>query len=748
MTTILEVPTNYPTIQAAVDAWTGTTQIIQVLDGTYFGTVNIPVGKDGLIIRGARYGVDARTRTGPESVITFLSLPVLAVGLFNVYAKNVTIDGFTFTGIGDSITSLVAGTAAIRTTPQLIPLPLGVLPTTSTIDVTGLRILNNRFVSNANAILASSIEPTVPILTDNYVVQRNYFRDNLVNLLNNGKGVYFGNDAIPLSPPPVGSTFIMSRVRVLENLFDGFTGALIPLLSNTAINLHRVQSSLITNNIVNRNNSIYLDTACDSITVSNNNIYSSAFHGIILDTNNTNIAIQDNNVISNAIYGIVVGSGNINVNISGNCINGNTVYGILIAGANSNIIVLGNNITNNGTVPNSGAGIRSQITNPINGFGATGPNSGIIINGNNFESNLASALFIQLNSITGAPVDANVNWWQSASGPNYNGNGPGTGQVITDQNLIPAVVFTVFDNVRLSIICPSQVQVVKTTPIGDVIPGQTVFFTVTITVTGFMPFTYNSFIDALPAAPGSTAGWSISTQSPGGIFSITGTVPNQSLAIPNLSLLVPGTYTATVAAIIDTATAPPVNIPLLNTATASITYAGLNGYAQSVSASATATIAMCIHRSSLIKLADGNEIEIDKIEPNTAIVAADGSNVNIVSAIKCWVSDPHGGTGRCVVFEPDSIAPGVPTKRFGIDAGHPMAIPSEYNDNHELKPAKEFINDTTIYAGKWSDLGYLFEGENLRYDIIMPEDSCKAYFANGVVVKARQDRTEPGYSYF
>lgn len=35
-----------------------------------------------------------------------------------------------------------------------------------------------------------------------------------------------------------------------------------------------------------------------------------------------------------------------------------------------------------------------------------------------------------------------------------------------------------------------------------------------------------------------------------------------------------------------------------------------------------------------------------------------------------------------------------------------------------------------------------------RYDIIMNENSCKAYIANGIVVQARQERKIPGYNYY
>lgn len=156
---------------------------------------------------------------------------------------------------------------------------------------------------------------------------------------------------------------------------------------------------------------------------------------------------------------------------------------------------------------------------------------------------------------------------------------------------------------------------------------------------------------------------------------------------------------------------------------------------------------VCIHRTSLIRLADSTEKSIEKLEPGECILGADGSHVNIIEAVPCWVSDQAGNCGTCIVFEPNSIGLGVPSKRFGVDAGHPIGILAEYTDNSVLKPAKEFINGTTIYAKKWDQVGDLFVGENKRYDIIIPETSCKAYVANGMVVKSRLSRTVPGYNY-
>jgi hypothetical protein len=92
----------------------------------------------------------------------------------------------------------------------------------------------------------------------------------------------------------------------------------------------------------------------------------------------------------------------------------------------------------------------------------------------------------------------------------------------------------------------------------------------------------------------------------------------------------------------------------------------------------------------------------------------------------------------------------VPSKRFAVDSGHPVCSPDEYiNNGHKFtKVAKSYIGQNSgIYGTTWDKVESLLPGENQRYDIIMPNDSCKAYIANGVVVQARQSRKDVGYLY-
>ena len=160
---------------------------------------------------------------------------------------------------------------------------------------------------------------------------------------------------------------------------------------------------------------------------------------------------------------------------------------------------------------------------------------------------------------------------------------------------------------------------------------------------------------------------------------------------------------------------------------------------------AIATVAICIHGSSLISLADGNQIEISKLKPDQLILAANGKYTNIIEVVPCWTRNDK--CGNCIIFEKNSLGANIPTARFAVDAGHPICPPSTYNLKEALIPAKSFINNKDIYIVNWEDVACLLPGENKRYDIIMKEDSCNAYIANGMIVKGRESRKTAGYSY-
>lgn len=52
-------------------------------------------------------------------------------------------------------------------------------------------------------------------------------------------------------------------------------------------------------------------------------------------------------------------------------------------------------------------------------------------------------------------------------------------------------------------------------------------------------------------------------------------------------------------------------------------------------------------------------------------------------------------------------------------------------------PAKFYLDRKGIHANSWYYVQFLLPGDNMRYNLIMDDNSCKAYIANGI--EARQE---------
>jgi len=101
------------------------------------------------------------------------------------------------------------------------------------------------------------------------------------------------------------------------------------------------------------------------------------------------------------------------------------------------------------------------------------------------------------------------------------------------------------------------------------------------------------------------------------------------------------------------------------------------------------------------------------------------------------------------VFEKNSISLGIPSEKFIVDSTHPICTQKSYKiyGNLGFKPAKSYINGDNIYLTSWDKATNLLPGENKRYAIVMPSNSCKAYIANEIVVRSRQSHLVSGYGY-
>jgi hypothetical protein len=122
------------------------------------------------------------------------------------------------------------------------------------------------------------------------------------------------------------------------------------------------------------------------------------------------------------------------ISISGNASVGNTTSGtIYIGGGDSAVTITGNALLN---------GVEAIVVEDAFGVG---PSTGVTANGNCISGNSTNGLRVESAAYTPGTLDATGNWWGAASGPKYNGGGPGTGDNIADTG--GKVVFSPFQTV-------------------------------------------------------------------------------------------------------------------------------------------------------------------------------------------------------------------------------------------------------------------------------------------------------------
>ena len=185
----------------------------------------------------------------------------------------------------------------------------------------------------------------------------------------------------------------------------------------------------------------------------------------------------------------------------------------------------------------------------------------------------------------------------------------------------------------------------------------------------------------------------------------------------------------------------------------------LRGIAGTTGASATLTVSVCLHGSSLVHLASGERKRIDQIAPGDVVLTADEqTTAKVAKVCKCWLQMPQARRPHnAIVFEPNSLGWKQPTARLVIDPGHPICRLGEYKrfGVNALRPAAKLLRDSgsgdkNIWLTYWTDKrihGKSPAQEQLiRYDLVL-EDGHRTFIANGIVVQARKSDAEAGYDH-
>ena len=214
--------------------------------GADLGRSRLVITKAGLTLQGAQAGVDARSRSGAESVIT--------AGRIQLSASNITVEGFTL----KDATYNEKSSAAIWGT-----------------EIEGTQILDNIIEDSYMGVaFDNSGGPTLA------VVRHNVFSDNNVGT-NSGTGVFM-----------LGPSSESTNISIVDNTFSGHVNAAINLNGHNATISGNTSSGdstfavianssdiTITDNVATGNpdgSGIFLGLGNDGVTISGNTLNSVA----------------------------------------------------------------------------------------------------------------------------------------------------------------------------------------------------------------------------------------------------------------------------------------------------------------------------------------------------------------------------------------------------------------------------------------------------------------------------------------
>ena len=207
----------FATIQKAIDT-VNANGTVHVAAGTYAGSTNV---NKAVTIQGAQAGIDARNRSGVETVLTTSG----TASNFNVTASNVVIDGFTLNGpTGDSAALNLMGTFSGTTVKNNI---VNNSSRAAVFNTSNTTFTKNR-INNTSATTISGFEENSNA-ANNVVVDSNDF--------------YNGNNNADINFIGAANTQSTGLVVKNNNSFDG----------TTLLGVTNTLNAAVTNNTANGN---------------------------------------------------------------------------------------------------------------------------------------------------------------------------------------------------------------------------------------------------------------------------------------------------------------------------------------------------------------------------------------------------------------------------------------------------------------------------------------------------------------
>ena len=270
----IHVPGDYPTIQEAIDAASDGDTIV-VAAGLYEVTVEID---KSLTLKGAQAGVDARNRSGPETIIEPDEGP--GISIITDEDQCVVIDGLTVRNAENGITTpepTMADDITVRNVRIINPDEFGISPTfTITTTVEYCYVEGAVQAINAGALIP--FEPTVATFRNNEIVNSQfgftgYLKDSLIE----------GNLVRDFATGGVGIGGQLINTEIRNNTITGYVeGAALTFEEHYSRDLS--ENVHVEGNTFTRNEyGIYVfdtQTTLTGITVNFNNIDGNSRYGV------------------------------------------------------------------------------------------------------------------------------------------------------------------------------------------------------------------------------------------------------------------------------------------------------------------------------------------------------------------------------------------------------------------------------------------------------------------------------------